>query len=199
MEYEEWYEGKPYKLDRGQVLFGKKRYAQYLHCSPSSACNALKRLRERFGFVDTKPCKDYTIVTWKNYDELIRFSTPTGQQTNTEKTAPVTYKNDKNEQLHKSVGAHAQYDEELNELAEICETVFGHQKRVTPEVARNYTERRKIFGKEEIQQAFKNILNEGDHFKLDKNISRSLDWWLASDSRIEDMLHCHLNRPPAKQ
>lgn len=99
MQQEEWYEGKSYRLKRGQVLFGKKKYAKRLRCSPSGVYKVLLRLQHRYGLVDTTASSNFTIVTWHSYDEITSMSTASGQQEDREKTASGTKKNVKSEKI----------------------------------------------------------------------------------------------------
>lgn len=198
MAHPQMIEGKKlFQLSKGQALFGKKKYAAYLHCSPAGAHKVLERLKDRYQLVDTEPTPNFTIVTIINYDDLVRFWTASEPEESTRSTVSSTNKNDTTKTTVKSGDGNRHLDE-LKKLCSICETVFECEKRITPAAFRLYQERRGVFSAEEMQSAFKNLLNEPDLFKIKTNKSRSLEWWLSSDGRIEDMLNCHLNKFPKK-
>jgi hypothetical protein len=199
MKEEGWYMGKPYKLTKGQTIFGKQRYSQYLRCSPSGAHKVLMRLQDGYKVVDTKPSHNFTVVTIKNHEEVTGMWTASSQQRDTKETQSDTNKIVKNDKTVESVVTLTQYEKELNELSKVCETIFEHEKRCGNDTRRLYSDRRRTFSAEEIQGAFKNILNEPDLFKIKHNASRSLSWWLSSDDRIEEMLNCHLNDSSSNQ
>lgn len=83
-----FYEGKPYLLKRGQVIFGKKKYSENLRCAPNTAIYALKRISERQDEHQIKinSNNNYTIVTLIHYDSLISMKSSMDTNLNTNKT-----------------------------------------------------------------------------------------------------------------
>lgn len=74
------------------------------------------------------------------------------------------------------------------------EKIFPCEKRLSPAARKKWLARRGTYSPQEIYQAFSNLLNEPDMWKIKNNGFRSLAWWLHSDERIEDMKNCHLKR-----
>lgn len=70
--------------------------------------------------------------------------------------------------------------------------IFDTPKIVTEAAQKKYVARRKTFSDEHLIQAFKNLPNEPDKWKLKNNGHRPLSWWLEKDDRIEEMLNLHL-------
>lgn len=81
------------ELHRGQVLYGRFAYAKYFGTtSPSTIDRALKRLATMHNKVNIQRTRHYTVVTIRNYDELISMNkylnnqrTPVDQPMNTNK------------------------------------------------------------------------------------------------------------------
>ncbi len=74
MTVPEYYQRKPYLLKKGQVIFGRNKYAKELRCSPSCTDRALKRLQIVTCKVTCIRSKDYTVVTILDYDSLIKMN-----------------------------------------------------------------------------------------------------------------------------
>jgi uncharacterized protein YdaU (DUF1376 family) len=72
--------------------------------------------------------------------------------------------------------------------------IFPNHKIITVAVRRQWAARRKNYSERELAQAFANLSNEPDRWKLEHNGSRPLAWWLKTDERIEDMKACHLKK-----
>ena len=77
--------------------------------------------------------------------------------------------------------------------------IFPSDKRLTAKACQKWGARRRSYSSEKIRQAFSNLVNEPDKWKINNNGHRSLHWWLHSDDRIEDMLNCHLKSLSKKQ
>jgi len=70
------------------------------------------------------------------------------------------------------------------------ECVVG-KKILTKEARGKLKTRLKSYSMEELKEAFLNLANEPDLWKIKNNGFRSLSWWLHSDDRIEEMRNCH--------
>lgn len=75
--------------------------------------------------------------------------------------------------------------------------VFPSEKKGTGSARKKWKSRRSSYSAKDIKDAFSNLVNEPDKWKINNNGFRPLAWWLHSDDRIEDMLYCHLkgNKP----
>lgn len=72
--------------------------------------------------------------------------------------------------------------------------LFPNEKVFTIEACRKWSVRRRKYPTEKIREAFGNLVNEPDKWKINNNGHRSMAWWLHSDDRIEEMLNCHLKK-----
>jgi hypothetical protein len=64
--------GKSILIKKGQVIFGRNRYAQILNCSPKTAERLLtKQCTKLVPKVTKQTNSSFTIVTIENYDEII--------------------------------------------------------------------------------------------------------------------------------
>lgn len=70
--------------------------------------------------------------------------------------------------------------------------IFPNEKAPTDLARRKWETRRLKYPARKIAEAFANLVNEPDKWKINNNGHRPLAWWLHSDERIEDMLACHL-------
>jgi hypothetical protein len=80
----------------------------------------------------------------------------------------------------------------LKKLNFSIKKAFGMDKRWFKDTYKNLKERLKSFTVDELCYAFENLLNEPGKWRLNNNGNLSLTWWLENDSRIEDMMNCHL-------
>lgn len=69
--------------------------------------------------------------------------------------------------------------------------IFPSRKVITDAARKKWKSRRTKYSAGDIKKAFANLVNEPDKWKINNNGGRTLAWWLHSDERIEDMLHCH--------
>lgn len=76
--------------------------------------------------------------------------------------------------------------------------IFPNAKQATPAARTKWKTRRLNYPARRIAEAFANLLNEPDKWKINNNGQRPLAWWLHSDERIEDMLGCHLKKTRAQ-
>lgn len=84
---------KHIKLLRGQVLFGRNKFAEYLCHDPRTTARCLDRLQDNYQLVTNQKSHDYTIVTILSYDSIVAFDQPHDQPvTNQSPTSvqPVT-------------------------------------------------------------------------------------------------------------
>lgn len=86
---------------------------------------------------------------------------------------------------------------EFRRLIPFASKIFGHQKQFTRDGLKKWKARRRTFTAKEIACAFHNLTKECDQWKINNNGFRPLTWWLHSDQRIEDCIHCHLKRGKA--
>lgn len=86
------FQGKHVTLKRGQVLFGRHQFSKYLDIHPSK----IERIFQRFvKFSDNHPdiqadiqrSSNYTIVTIKNYDEIISMNNQPDNQPDSKRTS----------------------------------------------------------------------------------------------------------------
>lgn len=76
------------EIKRGQTIFGRGQYGQYLCQSPSTVRNWLSKLFKIYKIVDIQDGVNFTIVTIKNYDEVTvmdNLRTTKGQPKDTSK------------------------------------------------------------------------------------------------------------------
>ena len=107
MESPKMYKNKTYQLKRGQVLYGRNKFSEYVSSSPSGTDRALLRLSKVYSKVTSKRSTNYTIVTIQNYDELVAFEQADEQVKNKRRTSKEqvknTNKNVKKEKKEKNV------------------------------------------------------------------------------------------------
>ena len=150
-----------------------------------------------------------SLIEVKNYDLYQSSSTQSGttdstterqqtvQQTDTNKKV----KKNKNENNTTSMSANADV---LNEFDEFVlwinkQQIFPNAKQPTPAARKKWSSRRRTYPARQLAEAFANLLNEPDKWKVRNNGQRPLAWWLHSDERIEDMLGCHLKQSSRKR
>jgi|SRR4051812_1085265 hypothetical protein len=61
---------KTVALMKGEVIFGRRRFAQYLAWDDKSTERALQKLSDYYNVVSHRPTHDYTVVSIQNYDAL---------------------------------------------------------------------------------------------------------------------------------
>lgn len=74
------YKKKTASIKRGQVLFGRQKYALYLVHPNSTIRNWLDKLEKVYKLVDTQRTSNYTIVTVLNYDEIVNMDNQVDKQ-----------------------------------------------------------------------------------------------------------------------
>jgi len=84
--------------------------------------------------------------------------------------------------------------ESVQKILDVSEKVFGQKKMMTDSARKKLKARLKNFTVDEICDAFLNLENEPDQWKLSNNGGRTLAWWLHSDDRILEMQNCHLKK-----
>jgi len=72
--------------------------------------------------------------------------------------------------------------------------IFSDRKTITEKAKKKWNARRSKYSPAEITNAFSNLVNEPDRWKLNNNGHRPISWWLDSDDRLEEMKNCHLKR-----
>jgi hypothetical protein len=83
-------------------------------------------------------------------------------------------------------------ENEFRQFVPFASSVLGRPKVYTAEGLAKWKARRRSFDAREIAQAFSNLSNEPDRWKITNNGHRELSWWLHSDERIREMQNCHL-------
>lgn len=63
-------------IKRGQVIYGRNKYAVYLQWSPSTVDRTLARLQGTYHLVNNLRTDNFTIVTLQNYEEVIKMNNP---------------------------------------------------------------------------------------------------------------------------
>lgn len=89
-------------------------------------------------------------------------------------------------------------ENEFRQAIPILSKILGSEKRFTPAALKKWSSRRLSFSADELLNAFSNLSNEPDLWKIKNNGFRSLEWWLHSDERIEEMKNCHLKQSSSK-
>ena len=82
---------------------------------------------------------------------------------------------------------------EEEEFLSSIECVVG-KKTMTDKARKKLDTRLKKYSLEELKEAFLNLANEPDLWKIKNNGFRPLAWWLDSDDRIEEMRNCHAKK-----
>lgn len=137
-------DGKKFvKLKRGQVIFGRNKYAKYLDWSPKTVERTLKKLdqytnnSQMFFGNDPKPSKlvtkqttkNYTLVTVINYDSVVAFDQANDQavakQWPSSDQAVTTSKSDKSDKSDKKQISTVTLQENY------CSSTAGSQKKKT--------------------------------------------------------------------
>lgn len=78
---------KHVQLKRGQVLFGRKKFAEYLGWSPSTTERTLQKLQKLNKLLNMQVTKNFTIVELINYDSIISFEQAFEQAVNKQRTS----------------------------------------------------------------------------------------------------------------
>ena len=168
MEKPGMYKGKPYKLKRGQVLYGRNSYGELLRASPSGTDKALMRIQDVFSEVTCKRDKNYSIVTLINYDSWVDMSDmQSNKQVTSKKQASDTNKNVKNDKNEKNINTEENFSKEKFEQSSLKE-----KKEIVPFKNQEVPTKKKKKNTEEEKE-----LNKSVNLILDKfNTNRLNDW-----------------------
>lgn len=90
---------KTVRLMRGQVLYGRHKFAKYLCWNDLTTDRALIKLEKLYKLVHNQRTMDYTIVTLLNYDDIISMNTPLNNKRTRYEQLMNTSKNDKNSRI----------------------------------------------------------------------------------------------------
>lgn len=99
----DYYFGKPYLLKKGQLIFGRRAYAEKLRSKPTTVVDALRRLTNRQDDhqIIAYPTHNFTIVTLIFYNKLVKMTGHMTTKPTTNRQALLqptdTNKNDKND------------------------------------------------------------------------------------------------------
>ena len=204
-------------LKRGQVLFGRNRYAQYLGWQPSTVDKCLKRV---FGVMQsnnqmTKQANnDYTVITINNYDDVVSMNNQSSNQSNklvaTWEQPSSTSKSIKSDKSDKkrmpTVTLQENYSSStvgsLGKKAEpikgssICvfiekfNELFGKNYEVTDKRTKYLSQRLKRFPLEKILTSLDNLASSDFHRgKNDRNWVADPDFLIRSDEQVDKFLN----------
>lgn len=62
------------EIKRGQTIYGRNKYSDYLQWTASTVDRALIKLDKEYGLVNMQRTKNYSIVTLLNYEQLIKMN-----------------------------------------------------------------------------------------------------------------------------
>lgn len=131
---------KHVKILRGQVLFGRNKFAQYICSSSATVDRTLIKLEKVYNQVSNQRTHDYTLVTINNYDEVVRLEQPSEQPVSNQRATseqPVSTskidKIDKIERLNNTplppTGALSDFEKTFKEFSEMRKKI---KKPMTP-------------------------------------------------------------------
>lgn len=184
MDNPQYYKKKPYKLKRGQVIFGRREYAKLICAAPSSSRNALERLIKVYSKVTSKSNSDYTVINILNFDELVGLEPANKPASNQQVTSDEPAKDtNKKEDLSLFFNSASLKDFFLFLNKKV------HSKRlcvVSPEFLSKLRARLKHFTKNDIITAAENMIADpfmnGDNDQNKKYAS--LSYLLRNDENI---------------
>lgn len=149
----EYYKKKPFKLNRGQVIFGRNEYSEKLRVSPMTAKHALDRLEKWYKKLASKSTSDFTVITILNFNDLVGLEQATIQavskQLASDEQAISTnksVKSDKNKKdllLFKKEGSFKDLFLSLNKKIHpkrLCIETNGHLSKIKARL-KNFTEK----------------------------------------------------------
>lgn len=195
-------------LRKGQVTCGAHQIAEETGVAPSTVARVIncfenEKLIEKQ--TDNR-CSLITVLNWEQYqgdekqnEKQMRSKREADEKqmrTNKE-DKNIRTKEDKNTITVPSERTEIVDEEEIEfrRFIPIASDVLRHEKTFSKEALTKWKARRKKFSALEITEAFKNLVNECDLWKIENNGFRPLSWWLHSDKRIEDMQVVHLKQP----
>lgn len=212
------FHGKRHHLRAGEIYTGRKVISRDVGVSESKAQRMLKFL-ESEQQIEQRTDSQNRIITIKNWERYQVTEQQNEQRVNNDRTTSEHIqegKECKNEKNNTYVGAETNISEttkketntkEINICSvEILDEVnqfvlwlnrsaiFPNEKTINDKVKEKWAARRKTFGAKKIAEAFANLVNEPDKWKIKNNGQRPLSWWLHSDERIEEMFACHLKK-----
>lgn len=186
-----YFKGKPYLLKRGQVIFGRNKYAKLLRSSASGTRNALLRLTKVYSRVTSKSTPDYTIINILDYDNLIRFEQALEQASDKQVTSKKPTK-DTNKNVKKEKDILFKDGDSLKDLFLSLNKKI-HSQRLSIETNGQLVKlkaRLKNFSKDELIQAADNMIS--DPFMMGDNKHQkkyaSLEYLLRSDENVRKCL-----------
>lgn len=206
------FKGKIITLQKGQLTCGAYQIAAETGVKRGTVERMLNVLKneEQIEKQSDNRCSLITVKNWKQYqnneeqnEEQMRNERGTDeeQMRTKEEGKNVRKKEGKNINTLMSSDDDAnaevvdEYEMEFRQFIPIASDVLKHEKTFSKEALTKWKARRKKFSALEITEAFKNLVNECDLWKIENNGFRPLSWWLHSDKRIEDMQVVHLKKP----
>ncbi len=190
-------------LKEGEFCMGREEFGVSIGMSGSTAWFWLLRF-EVDRMVDIKKTAKGSIVSVKKWTEYQKVDSTIDNKKTADEQQMNTNKKEKNVKKNKETTVHmpevlSEKESEFRNIIPLLSKVLGYEKIFTVDALKKWNSRRLSFSAEELLNAFNNLSKESDLWKIKNNGWRPLSWWLQSDSRIEEMLNCHLKRPVAEK
>lgn len=139
--------GKQTPIQRGQVVYGRHKFAEELGWDDKTTDRSLIRVQDVYSLVTMQRTKNFTIVSIKNYDEITGMTMQMTKQRPSNDQAMTTSKNVKSVKKEKN--------NTCEEILSLFQEMTGRKTRVIDEKAVTYW--MSFYSLEEIKQAIRNI------------------------------------------